>query len=205
MMVGLVGLAYATGVGALGFELLYFIATLTLLALLCKRVWHFARERRWVSPAEMLSDLYGSRILGIIVSLLHLVSLIPYASAQLIGIGSLLEGIEKGWYVYGVLLGALITFLWTCIAGIWSVASTDAFQGLWMIGAALGFLSWFLLSYIPSFNIDYDSLIGILSEKGILGITSFWGCTNDFSIYNSMDILYRYKSSSSSEALHAEG
>ena len=61
MMIGLVGLSYATGVGALGFELAYFVATLTFLALFSKKVWSMARKRKWVSPAEMLSDLYGSK------------------------------------------------------------------------------------------------------------------------------------------------
>ena len=64
MMVGLVGFAYATGVGALGFELAYLVATLTFLALLAPRVWLMARKRGWVSVSEMLADIYGGRGLG---------------------------------------------------------------------------------------------------------------------------------------------
>ncbi|MEM0365527.1 MAG: hypothetical protein QXJ70_00455, partial [Acidilobaceae archaeon] len=61
MMVGLVGLAYATGSGALGFELAYLIATLLILTIFAPRVWERARSRGWVSPAEMLSDHYNSK------------------------------------------------------------------------------------------------------------------------------------------------
>jgi len=175
MMVGLVGFAYATGVGALGFELLYFIATLTLLAIFSKKIWSMARERNWISPAEMLSDLYGSKILGLIIAIVYLVALIPYISAQLIGIGSLFEGLGgRDFYIIGVIVGGIIVLIWTYIAGIWSVATTDAYQGLWMLMAASTYIIWLFLFLYPSNNVDISRALHILGEKGLLGISSFW-------------------------------
>ena len=173
MMVGLVGLTYATGVGALGFELMYLIATLTLLSLFAKKVWKLARDRGWISPAEMIADLYGSRYLALIISIMYLVALIPYISAQVIGIGRMIEGLGGG-YVGGILLASFVIFVWTAIAGIWSVATTDTFQGLWMIASALLFISWLYLYLYPSLGISISDALGTLSKSGILGLTKFW-------------------------------
>ncbi len=173
MMIGLVGFAYATGVGAFGFEILYLIATVFLLTLFSHRVWRLARERKWVSPAEMLGDLYGSRILAMTVSIIYLVALIPYAVAQLVGLGNLMEGVGLG-YVTGVVFGALIVFLWTYLAGIWSVASTDTYQGLWMIIASTGFLGWLLL-FMFSNNLTLGNAFALLGREGLLGLKGgFW-------------------------------
>ena len=173
MMIGLVGLAYATGVGAFGFELLYLLATISLLALFSKRVWNIARERKWISPAEMLGDLYGSKLLSIIVAIVYLFALLPYITAQLVGLGNLVQGIGLEYWV-GIVLGALVIFLWTYLAGIWSVASTDAYQGLWMILSAIVFLLWLLFLLLPSKGLNLGSATKLLGEQGLLGITGFW-------------------------------
>jgi SSS family solute:Na+ symporter len=175
MMVGLVGLTYMTGVGAFGFEITYLIATIFLLTTVTGRVWKLARQRGWISPAEMIADLYGLRILAIVVAVIYLIALIPYASAQLIGVGVTVEGMGggHGLYVYGILLGVVVALLWTAIAGIWSVASTDAFQGVWMMSAALGLVVWL---YAWGFGSPEKLAEGfaVIGDKGYLGLTPAW-------------------------------
>ncbi len=178
MIVGLVGFAYFTGAGALGFELAYLVATLFLLTMFARKVWRMSRERRWVSPGEMLGDLYGSRRLALIASTLFLVALVPYASAQLKGIGEAVAGLAGGsWeaYVLGVVFAALVIAAWTWIAGMWSVAVTDAFQGLWMLGAATGLLAW-LLWWGYGFSAEkLGEAIALLGEEGLLSVgDGFW-------------------------------
>jgi SSS family solute:Na+ symporter len=174
MMVGLVGLAYATGVGAHGFELAYYIATLALLTYFAPRVWARARSRGWVSPAEALSDHYGSKLVGALVVLVYLVSLIPYTSIQVIGVGLVLSQLMsgEGYYVIGILLASVLIVAWSLIAGVWSVALTDAFQGLWMLLAGLLYLAW--LSTLVVRSLGLSRVTAILSEKGLLGLTGFW-------------------------------
>lgn len=173
MMIGLVGFAYATGAGAFGFENMYLLATIFFLGFFAPRVWKLAHERRWISPAEMLGDLYGSKSLSLIIGLIYLIALIPYATAQLVGIGNLFEGLGAG-YVIGVLFGVFIIFVWTVLAGIWSVASTDVYQGLWMISASLSFIFWIVFFLLPGKGLQVIDALGVLSEKGYLGLTSFW-------------------------------
>ena len=159
MLVGLVGLAYATGVGSLGFELAYLLATIGFLCLWGSRVWMLARSRGFVSPSELLSGLYSSRLLGLIVSLLYLVALIPYVSAQFIGVGRVFEGLGLG-FTTGVGAMLVLSIVWTVLAGMWSVAATDAFQGMWMLATSFGLLVW-LVGFTSSANVD----VGVVLEK----------------------------------------
>ncbi len=166
MMVGLVGLTYATGVGAFGFEITYLLSTIFLLSYVAPKVWKLARERNWVSPAEMVSDLYGLKPLSIVVAVMYLISLIPYASAQLIAVGRMVEGMAPGLYWLGILLGVVAALIWTGLSGMWSLASTDLYQGLWMIIAAVGFVAWLFMwggSDIASGTVK-------MAEKGLLGM-----------------------------------
>ncbi|MEM4513908.1 MAG: sodium:solute symporter family protein, partial [Ignisphaera sp.] len=89
MMVGLVGLAYATGVAALGFELVYLAATIGILSIIGPTIWVKARERNWVSPSQMIGEVYSSKVLSSVIAALYLVSLTPYLAAQFKGIGEI--------------------------------------------------------------------------------------------------------------------
>ncbi|MEM2020760.1 MAG: sodium:solute symporter family protein [Zestosphaera sp.] len=173
MMVGLVGLTYSSGAGALGFELAYLLVTVVILASIGPDVWAMARERGWVSPSEMLSDLYDSRALGYLAVGVYLIAMIPYVSAQIIGAATIFEGIGLG-YEAGVVVITLLILMWIVLAGMWSVATTDAYQGVWMLSAAAVLV--FLLTYhlLPASGATLTQLTEALSGKGLLGLTDFW-------------------------------
>lgn len=170
MMVGLVGLTYASGIGALGFELIYLVATLAFLSFFSRKVWLMARERGWVSPSEMLSSLYNSKYLGRLTALTYLVALVPYISAQIIGIGTIFESFGLNYFL-GVALAASLILLWTVLAGIWSVASTDAYQAILMITSSILFLISVLMKV---FNVGLETALTNLDKAGVTGITPFW-------------------------------
>lgn len=137
MMLGLAGLTYRGGVGALGFELIY-LSGLVCAVGLGPRIWQLGQKYRCVSPGEVLSVHYGSKYVGMLYALVSLVFLIPYSSVQLTGIGYLLETLSSGQitYVLGVFIAVLLTFLWVEIAGLRSVAVTDSLQaGIMMVSA----------------------------------------------------------------------
>ncbi|MEM1600723.1 MAG: sodium:solute symporter family protein [Sulfolobales archaeon] len=169
MMVGLVGLTYATGVGSLGFELAYLLGTVGLLAIFSKRVWSVAREHGWVSPSEMISSLYGCRLLGRLTALTYLIALIPYISAQIIGIGTIFESLGMNYFL-GILVAASLVLVWTVLAGIWSVASTDAYQAVIMLVASTAFL-FSVLMRVSTLNLN---VVEVLERSGVTGITPFW-------------------------------
>lgn len=190
MFIGLVGLAYSTGVGALGFELVYFVGTLLLLYYMAPRYWKIHSNFGYVSPAEVLSVRYGSRAVGASITLLALVALIPYASSQVIGVAMATEGASGGTITYlsAVLITIVVALLWSIIAGIWSVGWTDVFQGLIMLltgflmvlwvyswGYATGgfdFRSLGSLSYVPNFYWSFSTFLNMTIPWFFFAITN---------------------------------
>jgi len=163
MMVGLAGLTYKFGVGALGFELTY-LCGLVLVVFFGPRFWLVGKKFDYLTHAQLLADRYQNRAVGITASLLCLIFLIPYAAIQVmgigyllarvsqdaissIGIGSLLAGVpqESIALFIGMVLAIILAIVWANIAGLRSVAWTDALQALIMLAvsiAAVCFLAY---------------------------------------------------------------
>ncbi len=175
MIVGLVGFAYFTGAGSLGFELTYYVGTLGLLLLISRKTWRMAQERKWITPAQMIGDLTNSKLLPIIISIVYLIALIPYASAQLKAIGETIAAAGGGtnYYLIGIIIGLLVMLVWSSLAGIWSVAITDALQGLWMILSSIALLAWLIL--LINSNTSWNAVTETLTNKNLLTIgEGFW-------------------------------
>ena len=138
MMVGLAGLTYRGGVGALGFELVY-LSGLSLVAFFGPRFWEAGHRWGLVSPAELLAVRYDSPLLGAVVAAASVLFLIPYTSVQLTGIALLLDRLSGGAIPFGVglLVAAAVAVAWAWMGGLRSVAWTDAVQSLIMLGTAL--------------------------------------------------------------------
>ncbi|SFP42627.1 sodium:solute symporter family protein [Tranquillimonas alkanivorans] len=138
MLVVLTGLTYRGGVGALGFELIYF-SGLTLLIVFGPRYWLAAQKWGFISPAEMLGARYGDRNIARLVAVISLIFLMPYCTTQMAGIGLLLSGVTGGaiGLEAAITVGALLAIFWTLVAGLRSVAWTDAGQAAVMLVSAL--------------------------------------------------------------------
>jgi SSS family solute:Na+ symporter len=141
MMVGLAGLTYMLGVGALGFELTY-LCGLVLVVFFGPRFWLVGRKFDYLTHAQLLMDRYQSRAVGIVATVLCLVFLIPYAAIQVMGIGYLLAGVSKGAIplLGAMVLAIVVALVWSNIAGLRSVAWTDALQAIIMLLASLAAL-----------------------------------------------------------------
>lgn len=137
MMVGLAGLTYAGGVGALGFEIIYF-AGVSLVAVFGPRFWAVGKKFGFVTPSEMLGHRYNSKPVAMAVAITSCIFLIPYSAVQLAGVGYLLEGMTDGAITFttGVVMATLIAVFFSYIAGIRSVMWTDSLQALMMIVAS---------------------------------------------------------------------
>lgn len=146
MMLGLVGLTYRGGVGALGFELVY-LSGLFWAVLVGPEFWKLGKASGSVSPGEVLQVAYQNRLVGTTYALIACGFLIPYTSVQLTGIGYLFEALSQGKITYfqGLLLATFFIILWTAIAGLRSVAVTDSLQAGIMMASSLAFV-FFLVS-----------------------------------------------------------
>ena len=176
MMVGLVGMTYATGIGALGFELLYLASTVVLLSTVGFKIWELSKRHNWISPSQMLGDFYNSRVLALAIALVYLFAMIPYLAAQIQGLRVLFSYGGLG-VLECTIVSAILVYTWIFIAGMWSVAITDTYQGFLMLIGGLSYLIW-TLSYLTSASgVVYSDLFEALSERGYLGLTEFWSFT----------------------------
>lgn len=146
MMVGLAGLTYTGGVGAWGFELIY-LSGLVLVAFFGPRFWLAGKKFNYITPTEMLGDRYESKALAIIAAAASVIFLIPYSAVQLIGIGTLLEGMSGGAvpFMTGLVIATVAAITWAWMGGMRTVAWTDSLQALIMIVVAT--LSVFFIVY----------------------------------------------------------
>ncbi len=140
MMVGLVGLSYATGIGALIFEAVYLVATVLLLSVYGGKIWDMARHHDLVSPMELFAVRYG-RISAQVGTVVASLALVPYTAVQVIGLAVILEGFGLE-YGAGVLFAVAVIGVWTLLGGLRGVAITDALQGFFMLAVAVAALFW---------------------------------------------------------------
>lgn len=134
MLVGLAGLTYSGGVGALGFELIYLMGV-TLIVFFGPRFWVVGKKYGYVTPSEMLGDRYQKKSVSVVVALTSCLFLVPYSAVQLTGVGYLLAGVTNNAipFTTGVIIATVLAVIFSYIAGIRSVAWTDSLQALFMI------------------------------------------------------------------------
>lgn len=183
MLVGLAGLTYAGGIGALGFELLY-LCGVTLVLVFGPRFWLAGKEFGHVTPAEMLGHRYDSRTLSVVTALSSCVFLIPYAAVQLAGVGYLLQGMTDSAipFTTGTLLAAALAIIFSLVAGLRSVAWTDSLQAIIMVISAT-LVVLIVISNLGGIGSVFNTLAtdhpGMLSVpgNGFFSFSTFLGLT----------------------------
>lgn len=137
MLIGLAGLAYTGGVGALGFELIY-LCGVTLVLIFGPRFWLVGKKFGYVTPSEMLGDRYDNKYVAVVSALCSCVFLIPYSAVQLAGVGYLMSGMTDGaiGFTSGTVLATILAIVFSLVAGLRSVAWTDSLQAIVMIISA---------------------------------------------------------------------
>ncbi|AXI09751.1 pantothenate permease [Oceanobacillus zhaokaii] len=183
MLVGLSGLTYMGGVGALGFELIYLMGV-SLVAFFGPRFWLVGKKYGYVTPSEMLGDRYDNKAVAIVVSISSCLFLIPYSAVQLAGVGYLLQGMTDNAisFTTGVIIATVLAIVFSFIAGIRSVAWTDSLQALFMIITStvvviiiiskLGGLG----DFIHTLETDHSELLTV-PGNGFWNFTTFLGMT----------------------------
>lgn len=109
-----------------------------------KKVYEIAKERGYISPAELIGKCYQSRFLQILIFVVMVVFTIPYIAIQPISAGYTLESLLGIPYFWGGALVMGIIVLYVFIGGFRGVVWTDAVQGAMMV--VLMFAALFLLA-----------------------------------------------------------
>ncbi|MBP1933813.1 sodium:solute symporter family protein [Ammoniphilus resinae] len=182
MMVGLSGLTYKGGVGALGFEMIYF-AGVSLVAFFGPRFWLAGKKYGYVTPSEMLGDRYDNKLVAVVISVSSCIFLIPYSAVQLAGVGYLVEGMTNGGisFTTGVILAMILAIVFSFIAGIRSVMWTDSLQALLMIIASTTVVI-LVIQGLGGFGEFFGNLEKNHSESLTVPGNGFWSITTFLSM-----------------------
>lgn len=105
-----------------------------------KRIWHYGKTYNYMTPADFFDDIYASKALSAIVTVIMIICTIIYLQVQTVG-GLLVMRVATGgtisWYVGGIIFfSILVIYLWA--GGLRAVALTDIFYGLLIVTAILG-------------------------------------------------------------------
>lgn len=186
MLVGLAGLTYKAGVGAFGFEIVYFVGV-SLVAVFGPKFWHVGKAYDFITPSEMLGHRYQSKPVAVSMALSNCLFLIPYAAVQLAGVGYLLAGMSHGAisFTTGTVFATVVALVFSYIAGMRSIMWTDALQALFMLVSATA-VAWLVVHELGGLGVMFDRLSqmpgdvltvpgpGFFSFATFLGLTLPW-------------------------------
>ncbi|MDN5894327.1 MAG: sodium:solute symporter family protein [Nocardioides sp.] len=186
MLIGLAGLTYSGGVGALGFELIY-LSGVTLVVIFGPRFWLVGQKYGYVTPSEMLGHRYDNRAVAVVTALASCVFLIPYAAVQLAGVGYLVSGMSDGAvsFTSGTILATILAIVFSLVAGLRSVAWTDSLQAIVMVISATLVVCFVVYrlggagDFFSSLSSDHSGALsvpgnGFFSFSVFLGLTLPW-------------------------------
>ncbi len=139
LLLGLTGMAYAVGIHAL-WVVAGEVVGITLCWFLIARKLKVESDKydSITVPDYLESRFQDSRhILRLISACIIIVMVLIYIAAQMIAAGKAFSDFMQISYVQGVMLGAIVTSLYTIIGGYKAVAYTDVVQGVLMLLALI--------------------------------------------------------------------
>jgi SSS family solute:Na+ symporter len=122
------GSGYAYGKGAPAYYILcYGTLAYVLSYFMLPPIWRYAKEHRLYSQSDFFVRKYDSRTLGVIVSLVDIVALIPYLVLQLKGLGIIVEIAGYGAIssTAAIWIGAIIVAAYVMVSGVHGSAWTS--------------------------------------------------------------------------------
>ena len=97
-----------------------------------RRFWYLGKRYGYLSVSDYASDVYQSKTVGILVTLITMIFTIPYVAIQAIGCSYIFQTISGGMlsYTVGALIFFAIMIVLVWLGGMKGVAITDAAQGV---------------------------------------------------------------------------
>jgi solute:Na+ symporter, SSS family len=128
---------YITAYGCLAYIMSYW---------LLPKIWRYAKEHRLLSQPDFFVSKYNSKALGLLVSVVGVVALIPYMILQLKGLGSIVSEASYGLIspTVSMWIGAISVTVYVMVSGIHGSAWTAALKDIMILVVVL-----FLGLYLP--------------------------------------------------------
>lgn len=139
------GFSYANGGPAL-YILAYGCLAYIMSYWLLPAVWRYAKRERLISQADFFARKYDSRRLGILVSLIGVLAMIPYLILQLKGMSIIVEETSYGavGQTAAIIVGTVVLTAYVMVSGIHGAAWTAVLKDVLILAVAI-----FLGIYLP--------------------------------------------------------
>src|SRR3954453_11867705 len=141
---------YILGYGTLAYVLSYY---------LLPAIWRYATPRKLVSQADVFTSAFGSRALGVVVSVVAVAAMIPYLALQLKGLGIIVSETSYGTIssTAAIWIGAFALSIYVAASGIRGSAWTAAIEDVLTLSIVV-----FIGLYLP---IHYFGGIGDMFQQ----------------------------------------
>lgn len=172
------GWAYGKGAPAL-YILAYGCIAYIISYWLLPPIWRYAKEHRLVSQSDYFVYKYNSPALGILVSIVGIVAMIPYLVLQLKGLGSIVSQASYGSISpnLAIWIGVMSITVFVMISGVHGSAWTSILKDI-MILVVVVFLGLYLpIHYYGSFTQMFDAIDAAHPELLTLpdkGMSVYW-------------------------------
>ena len=139
------GFSYANGGPAL-YILAYGCLAYVMSYWLLPAVWRYAKREKLVSQADFFTRKYNSRNLGILVSLIGVLAMIPYLILQLKGMAIIVAETSYGVVsqTAAIIIGTVVLTAYVMVSGIHGAAWTAVLKDILILAVAI-----FLGIYLP--------------------------------------------------------
>lgn len=139
LLLGLTGMAYSVGIHALWVVAGEITGIALCWLLIARRLKVAADNYDSITVPDYLESRFNDRrhILRLTSVCIIIVMVLIYIAAQMIAAGKAFADFMQISYMHGVILGAVVTSLYTMIGGYKAVAYTDVVQGILMLLALL--------------------------------------------------------------------
>lgn len=145
---------YIVGYGALAYIISFF---------LLPPLWRYAKRNRLLTQADYFSHRFSSPWLGVLVAVVGVVFVVPYADEQLEGLGDIIATVTN--HAVSQSLAMVVAFglvaLFVLLAGLRSVAWTSVAKDALLIGVVIAIGIYLPVKYFGS----YSSVVKVLNHS----------------------------------------
>ena len=155
------GSGWAYGKGAPAFYILSYGALAYVMSyFLLPAVWRYAREHRLVSQADFFVSKYDSESLGILVSLVSVVAMIPYLVLQMRGLGIIVSETSYGAVPAGaaIWLSSAVLVVYVVISGVHGSAWTAVLKDVMILAVAVALGVYLPIHHYGGFRQMFEAI-----------------------------------------------
>lgn len=170
------GAAYGRGIGAL-----FVLSTIPFVMSywLLPAIWKYAKEHKSLSQSDFFVSKYNSPALGVLVSIVGVVAMIPYLVLQLKGLGIIVSEASYGTIspAAAIWIGVISVTVYVIVSGVHGSARTAVVKDI-MILAVVAFMGLYLpIHYYGGFQQMFQAIND--AQPGLLtlpdkGPSTFW-------------------------------